>query len=292
MPSPPTFLPTTAMHISKAIITAAGKSQAHLPLQSVVNRSGDVCTALETLLDDVAKAGVEEIALVICPGTVQQYRQASGSYADRLTFFEQDQPLGYGDALLRARSFVGDQPFLHLVSDHLYVSRKQQTCAAQLIDLAQREQCSISAVQPTRENQLSYFGVIGGTPVPLKPGLYHVTEVIEKPTPTIAEQRLIVAGQRSGNYLCLFGMHVLTATIFDLLDRQLSKLQPNQPLNLTDSLNQLARSQRYLAGELDGVRYNIGQKYGLLIAQLAIALSGEDRDRVLTELVLLLGDNR
>jgi UTP--glucose-1-phosphate uridylyltransferase len=161
-----------------------------------------------------------------------------------------------------------------------------------LIELAQREQCSISAVQPTRENQLSYFGVIGGTPVPLKPRLYQVAEVIEKPTPTIAEQRLIVAGQRAGNYLCLFGMHVLTAAIFDLLEQQLPRLQSNQSLNLTDSLNQLARSQRYLAGELDGVRYNIGQKYGLLIAQLAIALSGEDRDRVLTELVQLLGDNR
>ncbi len=280
------------MHITKAIVTAAGKSQAHLPLQSVVSRSGDVCTALETLLDDVAQAGVDQIAVVICPGTVPQYRQAAGSYADRLTFFEQDQPRGYGDALLRARSFVGDQPFLHLVSDHLYVSRTQRSCAAQLIELAQREQCAISAVQPTRENQLSYFGVIGGTPVPMKPRLYQVAEVIEKPTPTVAEQRLIVAGQRAGNYLCLFGMHVLSAAIFDLLKQQLSRLQSNQSLNLTDSLNQLARTQRYLAGELNGVRYNIGQKYGLLIAQLAIALSGDDRDRVLTELVQLLGDNR
>jgi UTP--glucose-1-phosphate uridylyltransferase len=276
------------MHINKAIITAAGKSQAHLPLQSVVNRSGDVCTALETLLNDVTSAGIEEIAVVIRPGTANEYRTAAGKHAERLTFFEQNHPRGYGDALLRAKSFAKDQFFLHLVSDHLYVSRTDRSCAAQLIEVATREQCSVSAVQATRENQLSSFGAVGGSPVPLKSKLYQVTEVIEKPTPTIAEQQLIVAGQRAGYYLCLFGMHVLSPLIFELLEKNLAKLPEGQMANLSDSLNRLAHSQRYLASELDGVRYNIGEKYGLLIAQLAIALAGGDRDRVLTELLELV----
>lgn len=279
------------MRISRAIITAAGKSQAHLPLQSVVNRSGDVCTALETLLNDITSAGIEEIAIVIRPGTAAEYRLAAGRHAERLTFFEQVDPRGYGDALLRARSFTEGDFFLHLVSDHLYVSRNDKSCAAQLIEVASRESCSVSAVQPTRENQLAYFGAVGGAPVPLKSKLYQVTEVIEKPTPTIAEQHLIVAGQRAGNYLCLFGMHVLSPAIFELLQDQVSQLQPQQTVNLTDSLSRLAYTQRYLASELDGVRYNIGEKYGLLIAQLAIALSGGDRDRLLTELLELVAKN-
>lgn len=280
-----------SMHISKAIITAAGNSQAHLPLQSVVNRSGDVCTALETLLNDVASAGIEEIAVIIRPGTAAEYRTAAGKHAERLSFFEQNNPRGYGDALLRARQFVGDQFFLHLVSDHLYVSRTSQSCAAQLIEVAKREQCSVSAVQATRENQLSAFGAVGGSPVALKPKLYQVSEVIEKPTPTVAEQQLIVAGQRAGYYLCLFGMHVLSPLIFELLEKHLAALPAGQMVNLSDSLNRLAHSQRYLASELDGVRYNIGEKYGLLIAQLAIALAGGDRDRVLTELLELVAKN-
>ena len=279
------------MHITRAIITAAGKSQAHLPLQSVVNRSGDVCTALETLVQDVTSAGIEQIAVVVRPGTADEYRVAAGRHADRLTFFEQANPRGYGDALLRARSFVDDGFFLHLVSDHLYVSRNDKSCAAQLIEVASRENCSVSAVQATRENQLAYFGAVGGSPVPLKSKLYQVSEVIEKPTPTIAEQQLIVAGQRAGNYLCLFGMHVLSPAIFELLEEHVSHLAPGQSANLSDSLNRLAHTQRYLASELDGVRYNIGEKYGLLIAQLAIALSGGDRDRLLTELVELVAKN-
>ncbi len=61
--------------------------------------------------------------MIIRPGTAAEYRTAAGKHADRLTFFEQDNPRGYGDALLRAKSFANDQFFLHLVSDHLYVSR-------------------------------------------------------------------------------------------------------------------------------------------------------------------------
>jgi UTP--glucose-1-phosphate uridylyltransferase len=279
------------MHISRAIVTAAGKSQTNLPLQSVVNQSGDVCTALETLLNDITSAGIEEIAVVVRPGAADEYRIAAGRHADRLTFFEQANPRGYGDALLRARSFAEGYYFLHLVSDHLYVSRNKQSCAAQLIEVASRENCSVSAVQATRENQLAYFGAVGGSPVPLKSKLYQVTEVLEKPTPTIAEQHLIVAGQRAGHYLCLFGMHVLSPTIFDLLHDHVSQLQSDQTANLSDSLNRLALTQRYLASELNGVRYNIGEKYGLLIAQLAIALSGGDRDRLLTELLELVAKN-
>ncbi len=280
------------MIITNAIITAAGPEQSQLPLQTVVDRTGAVRTALELLLDEVVGAGIEKVAIVIRPGKADAYRVAAGDQAERITFFEQDNPRGYGDALLRARSFANDEPFLHLVSDHLYVSRNGNSCAKQLLEVAGREQCSVSAIQATRENQLAYFGAIGGSPVPRHSGLFEVTKVLEKPTPTVAEQQLIVAGQRAGHYLCLFGMHVLTPHVFELLDESVSQLQEGQYANLSQALNRLSQSQRYLASELNGVRYNIGEKYGLLIAQLAIALSGDERDRVLIELLELFAKSK
>jgi len=279
------------MQITKAIITAAGKTQSHLPLQTVVDRAGEVRSALDLLLDEVTGAGIDEVAIIIRPGEEERYRQALTSSGPKLTFFEQHEPRGYGDALLRARAFCDDGAFLHMVSDHSYVSKTYKSCAAQLVDVARREQCSVSAVQPTRENQLAFFGAIGGRPVPRMNCLYEVNAFIEKPTPTVAEQSLIVAGQRAGHYLCLFGIHVLTPMIFELLDKTVKQLKPGEHANLTTSLNQLAQMERFLATELQGVRYNIGEKYGLLIAQLAIALSGGDRDRVLTELLELLAKN-
>ncbi|MBL8819782.1 MAG: hypothetical protein JNL58_27400 [Planctomyces sp.] len=276
------------MRIRKAVITAAGEHHSSLPLQTLVDRQGEVRTALRLTLDDIVSAGIEEIAIIVRPGQSAPYLSAAGVHASRLVFFEQDNPRGYGDAILRTREFVGEEAFLHLVSDHLYLSKSELNCAAQLIQAASRHQCSVSAIQPTRENEVIYFGTVGGTPVAQHDDLYEVHTVIEKPTPTIAEQRLVVAGQRAGYYLCMFGMHVLTPGVMKLLKQSLDAATAGQSIDLSGSLNQLAQTERYLALEISGRRHNISYKYGLLLAQLALSLSGRDRDLILTELVNLL----
>lgn len=273
------------MNIRKAVITAAGEYHSNLPLQSVVDREGRPGTALRRTLDEVVDAGIEEIAVIVRPGQSNSYLTAAESHASRLVFFEQDHPRGYGDAILRAADFVASEPFLHLVSDHLYVSSSEKSCARQLCEVAAAQDCAVSAIQPTRENEIIYFGTVGGSPVPQQSRLYSVTSVIEKPTPTVAEQELVVAGQRAGYYLCLFGMHVLTPKILELLASNLADTPDGEPINLTHSLAQLAQLERYLAFEVEGARHNISYKYGLLLAQLAISLQGVDRDLILTELV-------
>jgi UTP--glucose-1-phosphate uridylyltransferase len=278
------------MKIRKAVITAAGEFHEQLPLQTLVDRNGAIRTALRYTLDEIVDAGVEEIAFIIRPGQAEPYLTAAGPHAGRLSFIEQDDPRGYGDAILRAREFVGNSAFLHLVSDHVFLSRSAASCAQQLIGTAERHGCAVSAIQPTRENEIIYFGTVGGSPLPQSDHLYSVTSVIEKPTPTIAEQQLVVAGQRAGYYLCMFGMHVLTPSIFELLEQNLNQTAAPQPIDLSHSLDQLAHRERYLALEIEGSRFNISYKYGLLLAQLAISLTGTDRDLILTELVRLLAE--
>ena len=176
----------------------------------------------------------------------------------------------------RAADFVGEEPFVHLVSDHLYISRQPRRCAEQLVELADAMQCAVSAIQPTRESMFQYYGAIGGVPVAGRPGLYQIDCMLEKPTPTQAEQRLVVPGLRAGHYLCLFGMHVLTPPVMELLGQMVAEAQAagtDQPVMLTPALEKLAQRERYLAMELEGSRYNIGVKYGVLTAQLALALS-------------------
>ncbi len=73
-----------------------------------------------------------------------------------------------------------------------------------------------------------------------------------------------------------------------LLQSRLDAAASGQTIDLSGSLNQLAQTERYLALEIDGRRHNISYKYGLLLAQLALSLSGKDRDLILTELVNLL----
>ena len=274
------------MQINKALITAAGPGQTALPLQRLVDRNGVEKTALELIIEEVASAGIESVGIVISPGNEDAYRLAAGGYLDRLTFITQADPNGYGQAILCAKSFVQDSPFLHLVGDHLYLSSQGKNCAKQLIEVARAEGCSVSGVQATKENMLPFFGAIGGLRLPQTDRLYEVKRVIEKPTPTIAEQELNIAGFRSGIYLCFFGMHVITSTTIEILERLVASA--NRPVALAEALNELANRERFLALEVEGHRYNIGMKYGLLTTQLALSLSGVDRDRVLSEMVELL----
>ena len=274
------------MKIQKAIITAAGPGQNSLPLQRLVDRDGVEKAALEMILDEVDSAGIESIALVIRPGDQAGYEQASGKYLDRISFITQASPKGYGDAILQARDFAGKDSVLHLVGDHLYLSTTGKRCAQQLIEVAEAENCPVSAVQSTRETMLPYFGTVAANRLPRFDHLYEIKRVVEKPTPTQAEQELTVAGFRSGMYLCFFGMHVLTPSVMSVM----AGLQANndRPFSLSEALNEVASRERYLACQIEGTRYNMGVKYGLLNTQLALSLSGVDRDRVLSEMVELL----
>jgi UTP--glucose-1-phosphate uridylyltransferase len=276
------------MNVKKAVITAAGRSQRTIPLQRLVDRDGADKSALRIILEEVLSAGIEEVAIVIAPGDAGAFKEAAGPHAGRITFVEQDHPRGYGDAILRASGFTGRDPFLHLVGDHLYVARGKARCAEQLVQAATAQQCAVSAVQPTRESQLAYYGAVGGRRVALQARLYEVETVLEKPTPTQAEQTLLVPGLRAGHYLCYFGMHVLTPAVMELLAGQLAALPAGEDLPLSAALAELSRREKYLALEIEGVRYNIGVKYGILAAQLALAMAGKDREDVLAQLVELL----
>ncbi len=273
------------MEIRKAVITAAGPSQRSLPLQTLVDRDGTTKTALAIIVEEALDSGAEEICVVVHPGDSGIYRAAAGSHGRRLQFVEQGKPLGYGHAVWSAHEFTGSEPFLLLVGDHLYLSRENRSCARQLVEAAAAEDCAVSAVQATHESKLPYYGAAGGRLAENRKGLYLVSEVLEKPTPTVAEQFLIVPGLRAGYYLCFFGMHVLTPAVMARLGADIAA---GQPANLSRTLASLATRERYLASELQGRRFDIGLKYGLLNAQLALALSGPARAEVLGGLVELL----
>ncbi len=268
------------MRIKKAVITAAGPNQRTLPLQTLIDRDGQEKSVLAILVEQALTASVEEICVVVAPGDENRYAQAAGRHAGHLRFIAQPEPRGYADAIRCAHPFTGADPFLHLVGDHLYVTNTAKGCAQRLVEVAEVESCVVSAVQATRESLLPRFGAVGGRRMPGRPGVYRVETVIEKPTPTEAEQRLMVPGLRAGYYLCFFGMHVLTPSVMEQLGRG--------ETTLSAALDEVSRREQYLALEEPDRRYDIGVRYGLLNAQLAVALAGRDRGEVLAQILELL----
>jgi len=276
------------MKITKAVITAAGEGQRQLPLQTLFDRDGQQKSVLSVIIEEVARAGITDTCVVLHPEDTAAFRSVAGEHSGRLTFVYQPEPLGYGHAVWCARGFVQAEPFLHLVGDHLYVSREEKGCAQRVVETAETESCAVSAVQATREGLLPNFGAVSGKRIQGRTDLTVIENVIEKPTPTEAEQKLLVPGLRAGYYFCFFGIHVLTPAVMDILDHRLRETNEPRRVTLSDALHQLSKKKKYLALEMHDYRYNLGVKYGLLNAQLALALTGRDREEVLSMLMELL----
>ncbi len=278
------------MKVNKAVITAAAPSQRQLPLQNLIDRKGESKAAIAILASELVEAGISQIAAVVHAGDEAAYAEAVGQLASHMVFIPQ-RPAGngYGHAIHCAADFTGDEPFLLTVGDHLYTSLRDQSCAAQLLESAKREKCAVSAVEATHESKLPYYGCVGGQRIQGSDHLYEIKAVIEKPTPTEAEQQLIVPGLRHGYYLAFFGMHVLTPSVMATLGRQLTT---TGTANLSLALQQTATHERYLAHEIDGRRHDIDLRYGILSTQLALALTGKDRDEVLNLVIEQLAQSK
>ncbi|MFN0054066.1 MAG: sugar phosphate nucleotidyltransferase [Planctomycetales bacterium] len=303
------------MQVTKAVITAAGRGvrqyptfdTVHRAMLPVVDRDGLTKPVLQIIAEEAFDCGIDELGIVCAPGDEPRYRQQFAAHADhlqtchpgvdwaedqlqRLTnianrtrFIVQETAEGYGHAVWRAKEFVGDSAFLLLLSDHLYISRTAARCARQVVDLATAEECAVSAVQATREHLIHQYGTVAGKRVHDRPEVWVVEEIIEKPTLTLAELRLQAPGLRTGQYLCFFGMHVLTPTVFAVLDRMIARdAREGGQFQLSPALNELARQEKYLALETRGSRHNLGVKFGLIETQIALAMSGVDRERMLS----------
>lgn len=273
----------------KAVITAANPQHRNLPVQSLSDPDGMAVPLLSLHLRDLDAAGIHEVAIIHHPDDGELYLQAAGSQAQHLTMIPQDKPRGFGDAVLRAKAFTGKEPFVLLVCDHLFLSHVGgKNCVRQLIDRFAEVNGSVSAVQPTHESQVTRFGVVSGEPDGQHSGVYTVREVREKPTPTEAELHMRVPGNRAGYYLGFFGIHVLEAEIFSLLEQIAESSEGG--LGLSPALNALAGKGHLHAALLDGSRFDLEAEYGLLQAQLAMALSGPNREMVLAHLVRVLAE--
>ena len=138
------------MKVKKAVITAAAPDQRKLPIQTIRDMFGEERSVLELMVDEIVRAGVDEVCIVVYPGDENTYKQVLTQHSERVNFVHQDKPRGYGHALYTASSFTGEDPFLHLVGDHLYVRRSKKDIARHLVETAEEKSCSVSAVQSTR----------------------------------------------------------------------------------------------------------------------------------------------
>lgn len=312
--------------VRKAVITAAGRGTRQYPASSAVQKEmfplvdddGLAKPVIQIIGEEAIDAGVEEICIVTQPGEEPEYRdyfkrleadtlrafrgkdwailqsEKLQEFGERLHFVSQDKPDGYGHAVHQARDFVGDDPFLLMLGDHIYITDNAKPCAAQLIDRYNAADFrAMSAVQATHAAQLHLFGVIQGEPISDE-GLYRATAIYEKPKPDYAAKHLRTPDLPLRMYLGHFGMHVFPPAIFDAIGHHIdSDIREGGEIQLTNA-QEFMRTKlldgSYGACTIEGKRYDTGIPYGLMESQIALALAGKHRGEIVEAIARLLAE--
>src|SRR4051794_23124874 len=233
--------------VRKAVITAAGKGTRQYPASTavqkemfpMVDRDGLTKPVIQIIGEEAIDSGIEEICIITQPGEEPLYRdyfkrldddmvksfrgkdwailesEKLGAFGERLHFAQQHTPEGFGRGVCQAKKFVGDEPFLLLLGDHVYISDVKDRCARQLIKVYETYMLdAVTGVQPTVERQLHLFGTIRGGPIEPSKGIYKAELIIEKPTIDQAREQLATPRLPAGNHPGPFGMHPLSPRTF------------------------------------------------------------------------------
>lgn len=309
--------------VRKAVITAAGRGTRQYPASTavqkelfpLVDRDGLTKPVIQIIAEEALDSGIEQICIVTQPGEERLYREyfrrmndeeskrfrdkdwaileseRLGSLGERLSFAEQHTPDGFGHAVYQAKQFVGDEPFLLLLGDHVYISETRDRCAAQLVRIFEQYMLdACTGVQPTQERHLHAFGTIRGKPVDPGRGIYKAELIIEKPSIDVAREQLVTPGLPAGNYLSHFGIHVFSPRIFDSLEHLIrNDLRDKGEIQLTAAQEHLRQqTDKYWVAIDRGQRYDTGVPYGLMETQLALGLNGVHRTEMCEAIARIL----
>ena len=285
--------------------------QEMLPIMDI---DGICKPAIQLIIEEALNSGIEEVCLIVNPHNRAQIEQhfAPLSAAEmkafkgkdwallqsariqhinsRLTIVVQESPEGYGHAVYQAREFADNEPILLMLGDHIYTSGEERRCARQIIDVFEEYGASVSAVQQTPSELLHLFGTVCGKRLKELPPTYDIEAIFEKPTVEYAEAHLQQAGLLHGMFLCFFGMHILTPSIFDCLEYNIKHdLREKNEFQFTSAQERLrASGETYLAFEARGDRHDIGIPFGYAQTQAALALNSIFKEQMLASLVRTL----
>ncbi|MDF9445167.1 UTP--glucose-1-phosphate uridylyltransferase, partial [Limosilactobacillus mucosae] len=191
-------------------------------------------------------------------------------------FIRQSHPRGLGDAVLTARDFIGDEPFVVMLGDDLNdINNNGTPLTKELIDSYQETGASTLAVMRVPHEDTSKYGVINPSQE-VKPGLFNVTSFVEKPDPKDAPSDLAIIGR-----------YVFTPEIFDVLAK--TKPGKGNEIQLTDAINTLNKTQRVFAHEYKGDRYDVGNKFGWIETNIEYGLNHPEVKAELREYIKELG---
>ncbi|BAB07371.1 UTP--glucose-1-phosphate uridylyltransferase GalU [Halalkalibacterium halodurans] len=275
------------MHVKKAIIPAAGLGTRFLPatkaqpkeMLPIVDKP-----TIQYIIEEAIESGIEDIIVVTGRGkrAIEDHFDKSFELEETLEkknksklleevkaissmtnihYIRQKEANGLGHAIWCARKFIGNEPFAVLLGDDIVQS--DVPCLKQLIDVFDRYHSSVVGVQEVPNEDVSKYGIVSPKGSEIEANVIHAAGFVEKPK----------LEEAPSNY-AIMGRYVLRPEIFDILEN----LPPGAggEIQLTDAIKVLNESQVVLAYNFDGVRYDVGDKFGFIKATIDLALQRDD----------------
>ena len=168
---------------------------------------------------------------------------------------------GLGDAILCARSFMGDEPFAVLLGDDV-VYNPARPALRQLMDIYESTGGSVLGCQNVPDAKVSSYGIVAGTKTD-NARLMRVSDMVEKP-----------ALSEAPSHMAVLGRYIIKPQVFDILAQ--TKPGKGNEIQLTDALKVLAAEDAVYAYDFEGQRYDLGDKLGFLKATVEFALRRKD----------------
>ena len=272
--------------IKKAVIPAAGYGTRFLPATKATPKEMlpivDKPT-IQYIVEEAKASGIEDILIISGHGkrAIEDHFDSAPALEMALAekgkddllaivretadinihYIRQRYMRGLGDAILCARSFMGNEPFAVLLGDDV-VYNPQKPALAQLIDMYEATGGSILGCQNVPQEKVSAYGIVAGKQTD-NPRLIRVSDMVEKPALEEAPSRMAVLGR-----------YIIKPQIFDILEQ--TKPGKGGEVQLTDALKVLARQDAVYAYDFEGRRYDVGDKLGFLKATVEFALRRED----------------
>ena len=179
----------------------------------------------------------------------------------RIHFVWQNELRGLGDAIRHAQDHVGNEPFAVLLGDTILESHEARPVTKQLIDVYNRYEEVVLALEEVPLDKVSRYGVISGHVI--DDGTYLIKDLVEKPAADEAPSNLVIASR-----------YVLPPEIFRALE--LTKPGKGGEIQLTDALRILLRDRAMYGQRFSGVRHDIGNKLDFLKTSVLFGLKHSD----------------
>ncbi|STY29040.1 glucose-1-phosphate uridylyltransferase [Legionella wadsworthii] len=176
-------------------------------------------------------------------------------------YLRQAEPNGLGDAVLQAKSVIGNEPFAVILPDDLILTL-EKNCLQQMVELFAQTQTNIIAVEEIDSKDIQKYGVVDPTKK-INSSTYFIKGIVEKPIPEHAPSNLGVVGR-----------YIFTPDIFASIEN--TKCGNGGEIQLTDAIADLLKKQETYAFKFEGNRYDCGDKLGYLKATIKSALAHKE----------------